>query len=229
MIDDRNPHFGRGFRISSAQLADLKRKWGELGRRVFDESIRTGRNVLARTEAEIEALGRAELERARLEQTQARAVRSAIKSGADHGLAVARDTGEGVRAHIADHGRREVDEAERKRQDGLAVLGLPEAAGPLVRNRGDMVDAGWVGADKYFHCKGNCEAAQRGQASEEAAVRLGNARELYGTYVKGDPRSDSAADQAANRFGRSQGRTQPGASCSALCSGYRPRGLPSSY
>lgn len=81
MIDDRNPNFARGFQISSAQLGDLRRKWGEAGRQVYADAIRTGRNVMARTEAEIEALGRAHVQQAELQQAQARAVAQATAGG----------------------------------------------------------------------------------------------------------------------------------------------------
>lgn len=34
-------------------------------------------------------------------------------------------------------------------------------------------------SDKYFHCKGNCEAAQRGSTGDATAENIGNAREWW--------------------------------------------------
>ena len=61
---------------------------------------------------------------------------------------------------------------------------------------------GWANQDKYFHCRANCEAAQRGKGGEAAAACLSDAREKA-DQLTGDPAS--AADQVANQFGRSQG------------------------
>lgn len=59
MIDDRRPQWGRGFHVSSQDLADLHRHWADVGRQVWDAGTRAGRDVAARTEQELEALGRA--------------------------------------------------------------------------------------------------------------------------------------------------------------------------
>lgn len=52
---------------------------------LYADAIRTGRNVLARTEAEIEALGRTHLRQAELQQAQTRATAEAIRSGVEAG------------------------------------------------------------------------------------------------------------------------------------------------
>jgi hypothetical protein len=83
---------------------------------------------------------------------------------------------------------------------------------------------GWAGQDAYFHCRANCEAAQRGQGGEDAAQCISDAREWFDQHIKGDPQSASAADQAVNQFGRSQGAANPSGNCSQLCSSYRPGG-----
>ncbi|MGA0604966.1 hypothetical protein ACO2Q0_03115 [Phenylobacterium sp. VNQ135] len=192
MINDSDPNFGRGFRMSSEQLQSARRAWREAGEQVWNVATRVGRNIQARTGAELEALGRAHLE----------AERTAREYEGAHGAQRGKDLGD--------------------------AAGAPSAVSPLRRNYNDMVQADWIGADKYFHCKGNCEAAQRGPLAVRAAERLGNAREIYGRW-KGDPPSDKAADQRANAFGRQQGSRNPGAQCSALCASYRPHGLPDRY
>jgi hypothetical protein len=117
------------------------------------------------------------------------------------------------------------------RSAGAALQRTPtgQAAGAaysLHSNYDAMREANWKGDDKYFHCKGNCEASQLGATADWTATHLANGREAYGQYVKHDPRSDELEDQSANRFGRAQGRAQPAGACNALCGRYRPVGLP---
>jgi len=76
--------------MSSAELDGLKRQWGEAGRRAYDQAIRTGRQVLARTESEIEALGRAQLEQEKLQRAQADAVRDAAGRAVRGGVSTVR-------------------------------------------------------------------------------------------------------------------------------------------
>ncbi len=97
----------------------------------------------------------------------------------------------------------------------------------FMRNYSDLRDANTLGADKYFHCKANCEAASRGNVGDKTACLLSDAREWVDQYIKGDSTSASALDQAANTFGRSHAGT--GGSCAAICSIYRPNGLSSQY
>ena len=61
MIDNRSPQAGRGLGPSSTQLGALRRTWADAGRHAWDKATRTGQNVLARTQSELEALGRREL------------------------------------------------------------------------------------------------------------------------------------------------------------------------
>jgi hypothetical protein len=108
------------------------------------------------------------------------------------------------------------------------------AGSDFVDNYSDMRQANWIGADKYFHCKANCEAAQRGPGGEDMSCLVSDTREWWDLTIKSYPPADSAADQAANLFGRSQGSMNPvgpvpAAACSALCSAYRPSGLPARY
>ncbi|CAA7614955.1 peptidoglycan-binding protein [Magnetospirillum sp. UT-4] len=102
------------------------------------------------------------------------------------------------------------------------------AAGDLLGNYLDMRIGNIKNSDRYFHCKGNCEAARRGPAGETTAETIGNAREWWDQNVKGYPSWDSDEDQKANRTGRAAGRIG-GQSCGAACGQYRPNGLPSRY
>ena len=61
MFDNRNSEAGRSVGPSSAQLGALRRTWADAGRQAWDKATRTGQNVLARTQSELEALGRREL------------------------------------------------------------------------------------------------------------------------------------------------------------------------
>ena len=99
-------------------------------------------------------------------------------------------------------------------------------AGDLYRNYGDMRDANTIGADKYFHCMGHCQAARRGFGGNDASELIGEGRELIDEYFKGDPRSDCDADRRANRQGRDGNFTVP---CSQICSSLRPKGLDKRY
>lgn len=96
-----------------------------------------------------------------------------------------------------------------------------------MRNYIDMRTADTIGADKYFHCKANCEAAQRGWVGEKTACLISDTREAVDQYIKMDPASASQADQVANMAGRLGAAS--GRACEAVCSGFRPNGLSGSY
>jgi RHS repeat-associated protein len=102
------------------------------------------------------------------------------------------------------------------------------ALGDFLRNYQNMRNANTIGGDKYFHCMANCQATRRGPAGESTACTISDVREWTDQNVKGDPASASAADQAANAIGRS-GALSSSQSCSAVCSGFRPNGLPSRF
>uniref|UniRef100_A0A3B5MQP5 Serum amyloid A protein n=1 Tax=Xiphophorus couchianus TaxID=32473 RepID=A0A3B5MQP5_9TELE len=73
----------------------------------------------------------------------------------------------------------------------------------------------WINSDKYFHARGNCDAAQRGPGGCRGhQVR----KSLQNFLIKSDIFYE-AADQAANRWGRSGGDPNR----------YRPNGLPEKY
>lgn len=109
-----------------------------------------------------------------------------------------------------------------------AATQASQALGDFQRNYSDMRDANTINADKYFHCKANCEATRRGPTGEAAACLISDVREWADRNVKGDSESSSRADQAANAVGRSEALSS-NQSCIAACAPFRPRGLPAQY
>ncbi|XP_031702688.1 serum amyloid A [Anarrhichthys ocellatus] len=88
----------------------------------------------------------------------------------------------------------------------------------MARAYTDMVEANYKESDKYFHARGNADAAQRGEGGRWAAEVISNAREWV-QEITGHGSEDSAADQKANEHGRSGGDPND----------YRPPGLPTKY
>ncbi|XP_069030621.1 serum amyloid A [Embiotoca jacksoni] len=82
----------------------------------------------------------------------------------------------------------------------------------------DMREANWKNSDKYFHARGNSDAAGRGAGGRWAAEVISDGREWVQQKM-GHGAGDSEADQAANRHGREGGDL----------SIYRPQGLPEKY
>ncbi|XP_077902508.1 serum amyloid A-1 protein-like [Ictidomys tridecemlineatus] len=82
----------------------------------------------------------------------------------------------------------------------------------------DMREANFIGADKYFHARGNYDAARRGPGGAWAAEVISDARENIQQFF-GRGHEDSEADQEANRAGR-RGEDP---------NKYRPKGLPDKY
>ena len=114
---------------------------------------------------------------------------------------------------------------------GLAVRHIPEGVGQAVggardmwRNYNDMKVANTINADKYFHCKANCEAAQRGLVGKAAATAISELREIQG-LMEGDPVWDRAYDQYANRLGRSAPGREHFQDCKAACGQFVPAAL----
>lgn len=115
---------------------------------------------------------------------------------------------------------------------GDVVTFWPDAFGAdkdFWDNYQDMRDANTIGADKYFHCKANCEAASRGAGGDIESSLLSEMRELFDEYVKGDPPSACNADRAANDHGRRAGRNNRNVDCSQACNPFRPNGLDPKY
>ena len=94
----------------------------------------------------------------------------------------------------------------REKPKGAPLMPQIVGAGKdFVGNNKEMRKEGWIGNDRSFHCKANCEASMRGPLGEATAKTLSDLREAYG-QIKGDPKKDEAEDQKANRAGREEGQ-----------------------
>ncbi|KAM4846993.1 serum amyloid A-5 protein-like [Thomomys bottae] len=88
----------------------------------------------------------------------------------------------------------------------------------MWRAYSDMKEANWIGADKYFHARGNYDAAQRGPGGAWAAEVISDARENFQGFLSRG-HEDVAEDQKANQWGRSGQDPNH----------FRPSGLPDKY
>lgn len=88
----------------------------------------------------------------------------------------------------------------------------------MWRAYSDMRKANWKNSDKYFHARGNYDAARRGPGGAWAAKVISDAREGI-QRLTGHGAEDSRADQFANKWGRS-GKDP---------NHFRPAGLPRKY
>ncbi|NXS44847.1 SAA protein, partial [Balaeniceps rex] len=105
------------------------------------------------------------------------------------------------------------------RQGGRFVLDALGGARDMFRAYQDMREANYKDADKYFHARGNYDAAQRGPGGAWAAKVISDMREKWQSDVSGRGAEDTRADQEANEWGRNGGDPNR----------YRPAGLPSKY
>ena len=94
----------------------------------------------------------------------------------------------------------------------------------FLRNYADMRNANTIGADRYFHCMANCEAARCGRNGTSLACVVSDGREWFDQNIKGDPPQESADDQAANQYGRGWG-ANTNLPCGFACQPFRPLGL----
>nr|CRH04299.1 Serum amyloid A protein [Candidatus Magnetococcus massalia] len=122
--------------------------------------------------------------------------------------------------------------ADRVGQAGRQAMEYPgqfaSGAQSMWDNYQDMqADNTKNGADKYFHCKANCEATRQGTGGRHAAVGLSALREEVWGRAKGDSASDRAADYQANRYGRDHAHNQQ--SCKQVCAPYRVNGINKKY
>ena len=125
-----------------------------------------------------------------------------------------------------------------KQSPSVQIVG---AAKDFKKSYDKMIKAQTVGADKYFHCKANCEASARGKIGEGVAKIISDGREVTDQIRKPSTTdADVAADQSANRLGRDGGSSlrnaAPDASqvglerlCRATCSTLRPKALDDKY
>ncbi|XP_064513565.1 serum amyloid A-2 protein [Pseudopipra pipra] len=105
------------------------------------------------------------------------------------------------------------------RRAGHFVRDAARGTWDMYRAYRDMREANYKGADKYFHARGNYDAARRGPGGAWAARVISDAREGWQSRVSGRGAEDTRADQEANRWGRNGGNPNR----------YRPKGLPSKY
>jgi len=111
------------------------------------------------------------------------------------------------------------------------------ALGDFARNYNDMVEANTINADKYFHAKANCQAAQRGFGGETISQVLSTLRELeegtrkviFGGENLHKQIQDAGEDMKANKEGRMLGKQYPNINCKYLLDNKRPNGLDSKY
>ncbi|XP_037695219.1 serum amyloid A-2 protein-like [Choloepus didactylus] len=101
-----------------------------------------------------------------------------------------------------------------------------QGARDMWRAYSDMREANFKNSDKYFHARGNYDAAKRGPGGEWAAKVISDARENFQRVTdffkfgdSGHGVEDSRADQIANEWGRS-GKDP---------NHFRPPGLPEKY
>lgn len=99
----------------------------------------------------------------------------------------------------------------------------------FYNNYQDMRNANTIGADKYFHCKANCQAASRGLGGQIESMIVSEVRELTDQYLNGDSEQACNEDREANDYGRKHGSNSSYESCSEICGPFRPPGLPSKY
>ncbi|XP_045187999.1 serum amyloid A-3 protein-like [Mercenaria mercenaria] len=89
----------------------------------------------------------------------------------------------------------------------------------MAKAYSDMREANYKNSDKYFHARGNYDAANRGPGGKKAAEIISDLREWTDKKFKGDSSDEIAADQEANEWGRKGGDPNK----------YRPEGLPDKY
>ncbi|XP_035216573.1 serum amyloid A protein-like [Stegodyphus dumicola] len=80
-----------------------------------------------------------------------------------------------------------------------------QGAGDMFDAYMEMREANTIGADKYFHAKGNYNAAQRGPGGKWAAEVISDVREMLPFQSSGNRAADSILDKEANEWGRNGG------------------------
>lgn len=104
----------------------------------------------------------------------------------------------------------------------------------FISNYNQMKEANTIGADKYYHAKANCEAAQRGIVGSTIAKAISDLREYTDNYRNIHEKKyslekslkDIKEDQEANNEGRASGREYPTIDPVELLKHRIPNGLP---
>lgn len=175
MVGRRSSGLPDRSRMSSAQLAELKRQWGEAGRQAYVEAIRSGEDVLARTEPEIEALGRERMERDPFAREEAPATRE--------GNAVAR----AQRNNQASH---EPDAPTAKDVLGKVWNAPNTLIGLAYGGAGHLLGAA-MGRRPYATVADNAVQFRNNPLGGVGAITLGNT-----TTYNGDPDDPDPAERA---------------------------------
>ena len=110
------------------------------------------------------------------------------------------------------------------------------AVSDMVRNYFDMKRDKTIGADDYFHCKANYEAADRGDLGRATANWLGDKKEDF-DYYKNQLRglspikasADRIHDRKINEIGRQRAQSGLYSDSKEACSSFRVRGINAKY
>lgn len=112
--------------------------------------------------------------------------------------------------------------------DNSAPGQVAGATTDFLRNYQDMRQANTIGSDLYFHCKANCQSAQRGETGEATACVISDFREWFDQNIKRNSPAASFVDQLANESGRNRGGISS-LPCELMCGQFRPNGLSPQY
>ncbi|XP_053576615.1 serum amyloid A-5 protein [Bombina bombina] len=112
-----------------------------------------------------------------------------------------------------------VADAQWFQNSGRFIKEAAQGSMDMWRAYQNMRESNYKGADKYFHARGNYDAAQRGPGGRWASEVISNGREYWQGSVSGRGAEDTRADQEANNWGRNGGDPNR----------YRPKGLPDQY
>jgi len=97
------------------------------------------------------------------------------------------------------------------------------------RNYIDLKKTNIKDADKYFHCKANYEATQRGWRGNEIAIGLSDDKERLDRLKADHTRKAEEADQKANRYGRKAAKSGKFKNAQEACAIFRPEALDEKY
>jgi hypothetical protein len=100
---------------------------------------------------------------------------------------------------------------------GMYGMQVGAGADAMWLNYQRMKDLNWIGADGYFHCMGNCQAANKGERGGGAAWLISYFRtNIWGRLTEPDWRDD----YRANKCG------QQGGDCKKVCAPLIPQSSP---
>lgn len=103
----------------------------------------------------------------------------------------------------------------------------------MTKNYVNMRTDNTIGADDYFHCLANYEAASRGPTGEKTAKTVGDSKELFDYYLnqnlKGMPMDlaykDYLHDKLVNEIGRQQAKSGLYLNSKDGCNLFRANGI----